>query len=225
MARKVFVAILVLIISVVVILAVILGTQTPTETVVAGVVPGNVFTYDLKAYTTINDPTNSNVTIPPAVSAYNATEWYRVTITSVSGPEVSFNTTWRFTNGTEIESAFKINLLTGVNNPPFWTMYVANLSLNSLVRPQGSDGLIVNETEGRAYKNSSRATNIILLQNENVDVADPTLSRTYEDYLYVHFDKITGMLVELRNIQLYSDPQVILTYVSELEDSNVWAVS
>jgi hypothetical protein len=204
----------------VIVVAAVLSSQPPSEAIVAGVVPGNTFTYELKSYTAVSE---ENVTIPPAVSEYNRTESYRVSITAVSGPEVSFNTTWRFINGTENENAFKINLLTGINNPPFWAMYQSNLSLNSVVHPSGSDGLIVNQTEIRSYKAGDRVANIITLQNQFVDASNPT--RTYDDYLYVHFDKITGMLVELKEIQVYNDPQVVLTYEWRLVDSNVWAVS
>ncbi len=49
--------------------------------------------------------------------------------------------------------------------------------------------------------------------------------RTFDDYLYVHFDGATGMLVELKDMRVYSDPQVILTTQWELVDSNVWVVA
>jgi hypothetical protein len=60
------------------------------------------------------------------------------------------------------------------------------------------------------------------LQNEFPDASNP--ARVYADYLYVHFDKITGMLVELKDMQLYNSPEVILTYEWVLIGSNVWTV-
>ena len=222
MAKKLFTIIVILTISLIIALAAILSNQTPTETVVTGVVAGNVFTYDIKGYSVINE---ANATIPESFSELNMTEWYRVTITSVSGPDVSFNTTWRFVNGTEIENMGNVNVLTGEDNRIFWAIYPANLTLNDLVSPSGSDGLIVNQTEIKTYKDGPRDTNIITLQTRFVDADDPTLSRTYDDYLYVHFDRVTGMLVELRDMKLYTDPQVILTIDWELIGSNVWAVA
>ena len=220
MAKKLLLAISVVLVVLIIVIAAFLSSQKPAETVVAGVASGNTFTYDLKSYTSVSE---GNVTVPPAVPEYNRTEFYRVIVTNVSGPEVWFNTTWRFVNGTETSDAFKIDLLTALDNPPFWAMYQSNLSLNSLLHPEGSDGLIVNETEVRTYKSGDRETNVMTLQNQFVDSGDPT--RTYQDYLYVHFDKITGMLVELKEIQVYNDPQAVLTYEWSLTDSSVWAVS
>lgn len=217
--KKLVITIVILVIAVSVAVAAILSVQEPAETVVTGVVAGNMFTYDLKSYATVNE---DNVTLPPGASEYNNTEWYKVTITSVSGSTVSFNTTWHFVNGTEIENTGYVNVLTGEDNKVFWAIYPANLTVNQLVSPQGTDGNYVNETETRSYTNGDRVTSIITLQNEFPDASNP--ARVYDDYLYIHFDKITGMLVELKDIQLYNSPEVILTYDWILVDSNVWAV-
>jgi len=222
MVSKSSITVIILFVSLVIVLAGIILSLTPTQNTEAGVVAGNVFTYDLKGYVDANDP---NATLPAGLLQLNMTDWYRVTITLVSSSEVHFNTTWRFVNGTEIDRAGKVDLLTGKDNQEFWAIYPANLSINNLVRPLGTDGLIVNDTEVKTYKEGPRNTNVMTLNTQFVDVEDPTLSRTYLDNLYVHFDKLTGMLVELRDIKLYSDPQVILTYVWEIKDSNVWAIS
>ena len=222
MVRKLYVTITILFISLALALAAVLSTQTPTQADVSGLKAGNVFTYSIKGFSEVSDE-NASASIPAGYSDLNMTEWYRIVITSVSGPEVSFNTTWRFINGTEIENIGNVNILTGEDNQIFWAIYPKNLKLNDLVSPEGSDGAIVNQTETRNYKSGERETNIMTLQTQFAGTSDPT--RIYDDYLYVHFDKATGMLVELRNIQLYNDPQVILTIDWELRDSNVWAIS
>jgi len=220
MVSKIFITIVIFFVSVAVAIAAILATQTPTANAVPGVIAGNTFTYSIKGYSVLND---ENASAPASFSELNMTDWYRVTITSVSGPEVQFNTTWHFTNGTEVENTGKVNVLTGEDNHIFWAIYPKNLKLNDLVSPSGSDGVIVNETETRTYKSGDRGTNIITLQNQFVDTSDPGL-RTCDVYLYVHFDEATGMLVELRDMRIYSNPQVILTTDWVLADSNVWAV-
>jgi hypothetical protein len=200
----------------------IVASQTPlTPTAVPGVAVGNVFTYSIKGYAAL---TAENASIPESFSELNMTEWYRITITNVTGPEVQFNTTWRFTNGTEIENIGNVNVFTGADNKIFWAIYPANLTLNEYVSPGGSDGAIVNQTETRTYKSGDRGTNVMTLQNQFVDTSDPAL-RTVDDYLYVHFDRATGMLVELKDMRLYSDPEVILTTEQVLISSNVWAVA
>ena len=217
--KKLIITIVILVIAVSIAIAAILSVQGPAETVVTGVVAGNTFTYNLRSYITVNE---DNVTLPQGASEYNNTEWYKVTITSVSGPTVSFNTTWHFVNGTEIENTGYVNVLTGEDNKIFWAIYPANLTINELVSPQGTDGNYVNETETRSYTSGGRVTSIVALQNEFPDASNPT--RVYDDYLYIHFDKITGMLVELKDMQLYNSPEVILTYDWILIGSNVWTV-
>ena len=45
-----------------------------------------------------------------------------------------------------------------------------------------------------------------------------------EDYLGVYFDKQTGMLESLTNIQFYTNPEIEITISWQLTSSNVWAV-
>ena len=224
MTRKLFLAIIVLVIICVVSVAAIFAIQSPSEppkTAVPGLKEGNVFTYSMKGYSSTGDP---NVTTPENFLQVNMTEYYRVTITSVSGPEVAFNTTWRFTNGTQIERPGKVNIATGIDSQEFWAIYAANLTDKDLVRPSTPNGITVNESETRTYKDGDRQTNIIKMQNEFIDSSDLTYSRTYTDYMYVHFDRQTGMLVELRDMKIYTDPQIILTVEWKLVDSNVWNI-
>jgi hypothetical protein len=221
MVKKAFITIVIMAVAFIIVVGVILANQTPAENTVSSLKAGNVFVYDVRGYATLID---ENVTIPQGILELNMTESYSVTITTVTGPEVSFNTTWRLTNGTIIDNTGKVNLLNGEDNGVFWTIFRANLTLNTLVTPEGSDGLIVNSTEDRAYKASSRATNVISLENEFVDVDDPTLSRTYYSYFDTRFDKITGMMVELRDTKVFGYPQVVLTNEWKLIDSDVWDV-
>jgi hypothetical protein len=199
--------------------AIVASQPIPGSNIKPGVVAGNTFTYDLKCYTAVGE---DSVTLPPATVEYNNTEWYRVTVTSVAGPKVSFNTTWRFVNGTEINKSGYVNVSSGDDNLVFWAIYPANLTANQLVSPQGTDGNYVNDTVTRNYKSGNRATNLLTLQNEFPDTDNP--SRVFDDYTYVYFDKATGMLVELKDMQVYNDPQAILTYDWTLIDSNVWTV-
>jgi hypothetical protein len=218
MVNKVIIAIIAGLVALSLGLWAIVVTQPPA--VAPGVAAGNYFTYRIIG---ISDLIGENASSPASFSEINMTDWYRVTITSVSGSEVEFNTTWRFANGTEIERTGYVNVATGDDNQVFWAIYPANLKLNDYVSPQGSDNTIVNDTETRTYASGTRQTNIMTLQNEFVDTSDPAL-RTCDDYMYVHFDRATGMLVELRDMRVYSDPEVILTTEQVLIDSNVWTV-
>lgn len=225
MAKKLYLIIGVAIIIVAIIAVAFLSTQNsnnpPAAKSVSGLSPGDTFTYSIKGYA---DVTDGNGTVPASFSELNKTENYQVTITNVNGGQIAYNTTWRFVNGTERNMQSSGNILTGISDANFWAIYPSNLTLYSLVRPSGTDGMIVNETETRTYNYGPRTTNVMSVQNQFVNTDDPSLSTSFNDYLYVHFDKITGMLVELKEIKIYSDPQIILTVDWQLQYTNVWSV-
>jgi len=200
-----------------------LPEQQPSETVVAGVAAGDVFTYSIKGFARIID---SNATIPENFFQLNMTEWYRVAITQVTDTEVFFNATWRFSNGTEIDKTGKVNIKTGIgNSQDFWAIYASGLKAGDFVRPFGTDRLAINATENRTYKSGERETNKAYIETTFYDVDDPTGTRTCDDFLTIYFDKQTGMLVELTDVNLYSSPEIMLTLEWEIIDSTVWDVS
>jgi hypothetical protein len=47
-------------------------------------------------------------------------------------------------------------------------------------------------------------------------------NRTYNDYMTVHFDRQTGMLVELNDYKAYTNPAYSETVVWEIIDTNAW---
>jgi hypothetical protein len=223
MPKKVYTILAAIVIAVIIILAVVLSTQNqtpPPVKAVTGLVPGDTFTYSIKGYADFNTENASEI---GSFKELNQTDFYRVTINSISGSDISFNTTWRFLNGTEANSHGSGNLLKGIDDTQFWAIYPSNLTLNALVRPLGSDGMIVNQTETKNYQAGDRATNIMTYQTQFLDANDPSLSRAVDDYIYVYFDKASGMLVELKDLQIYSD-QVFLTAEWQLVQTNLWEV-
>jgi hypothetical protein len=198
-------------------------TQNPDETVVAGVVAGDVFTYNIKAYATAMD---ANATVPESFSELNMTEWYQVTITQVNDSEISFSSIWRFTNGTEIDATGKVNIKTGMgNSQEFWAIYASGLEAGDFARPFGLNRQVINATEKRSYKSGERETNSILAESMFYETDDPTGNSTCESYRSIYFDKQTGMLVEFVNSDFYSSPQLLLVLRWEIADTNVWTVA
>ena len=164
-------------------------------------------------------------TIPDSCSELNTTDWYKVTITDVTDEEVSFNAVWRFINGTEKVITGKVNIKTGQGNSvDFWAIYASGLGANDYARPLITDGLTINATETRTYKSGERETNRIFLERVLYDYEDPTFARTLNDYLSIYFDKQTGMLVELINTQLYSEPALRITFIWKLVESTAWEI-
>jgi hypothetical protein len=183
-----------------------------------------VFIYDVKGLWESDDP---NATILDRLLQLNMTEWYRVTVTGVSGAKVSINTTWRFNNGTKIEGACTVDVETGICYPTggFYGVYAANLQANSRLRPSGIDQSTINETSTRDYAGGTRETNTVSLVLQYYDADDPTYSTTWTEYINTHFDRQIGILVELRDINIYTNPQQTLTIVWKIKESNVWTVS
>src|SRR4030042_4056228 len=222
MRKKRFRLVILLVFSIIIILAVIiwasLGTQ-PTQ-MGAGVKVGDVFTYELEGLWEPNDP---NATISDTILQLNMTEWYRVTITNVSDPEILIHTVWRFKNGTEIEGEGKVDIETGISSGGFYAIYAANLKAGESTHPMGFDQVTINSTVIREYPGGTRETNRLILAAQFYNVNDPT--RLYNDYRTIQFDKQTGMMVEFRNQNIYNNPKMTETILWHLRDSNVWTVT
>jgi hypothetical protein len=193
--------------------------QLPKQ-VLSGVSVGDTFTYSLKGSAILSD---DNAVIPGYFSQYNKTDYFKVTITEIKGSEVSFNTAWRFTNGTEINNEQKIDLSSGNRTADFWAIYASNLNVNDLLHPTGFDGLIVNSTQSIQYKDSLRGTNFWSTETQYFNINDPTESSQRFDLMQVRFDKQTGMLVDFISRQLYNNPAMTLAITWKLTNSTAWA--
>jgi len=198
---------------------------SPSDIVMApGVKAEDEFTYEIKSFWNSQDPE----TVPSdSFFEFNQTEWFKVTVTGVSEAEVSINTTWRFKNGTKLEGIGTMNVETGMPYPTggFWAIYAASLKAGDNVRPIGPDRSTINETATRQHANGTRETNRITLVQESCDANDPTHTRTWIEYMNNHFDRQTGMLFELRDTNVYTNPDMTLTILWMIIDTNVWTVS
>jgi hypothetical protein len=209
---------------VIIILAFIIYIQFGSQSaMVSGVTEGDVFTYGIKGFWSSSDP---NATLPENFLQINMTDWYKVTVTGVNGSQVSINTIWRFTNGTELVGTGNVNLETGISYGGFWAIYAANLRAGDHVRPNGPDRSTVNETNTKGYgAGGTRETNLLSLVRQYYDADDPTYGTTWTEYMSTYFDKQTGVLVELSDISLYTNPQMTLTLIWSIRDTNRWTVS
>jgi hypothetical protein len=223
--KKVYFAILLIAILVAATGAVLYFTMAGTpKSVAPGVKVGDTFYYTLKG---ISDLIGPDAVTPAGFDQYNNTNYYKITITGVSGNIVSMDTEWLLKNGTSLLDSQIIDVSgkTPNSNGMFWALYPANLTLNDRLRPLSSlDETIVNSTETRQFSNSNRAINCWSIDNSFYDASDPTMSTWRDDYIYVDFDRQTGMLVTLTNIQTYNNPQYSLTISWTLTNSTAWDV-
>ncbi|MCW4029976.1 MAG: hypothetical protein NWE92_10075 [Candidatus Bathyarchaeota archaeon] len=221
---KVYFAIILVVVLIVASAAIIYATSTNTpKAVVAGVSVGDSFTYQLRGTSIL---TGENATQPAEFGQYNATQYYKVTITDVQGTFVSLSTEWKFQNGTSLTSQNTIDISNGnqTDENGFWAIYAGGLQQNDKLRPTGADGLIVNSTDTKTYANSSRVRNCFTVENSFFDINDPTQSTWRNDYITAFFDQETGVLDTLTNVQGYNNPQMTLVVVWQLKNSTVWDV-
>jgi hypothetical protein len=224
------VVLLAILLFVVIILAIIIftnlnvGTQ-PVQGGVPGVATGDVFTYNIMGIVNAKSAAAA-AEVPSQFLDLNNTEWYRVTVTDVSGSDVSIATIQHFKNGTEVTGTGTVNVDTGINSPVygFWTIFASNLKANDRLRPNGPDRSWVNTTTTRDYgAGVIRNTDTWSIVTQYVNSENP--DKTYTEYGNTYFDQQTGMLVELRYISVYNDPQVTTQLVWKLAETNRWEIS
>ena len=229
-SKKLYIAIALLVVVCVVTAAIVYAATQPSppKPAVTGVSVGDTFTYSIKGFSTMYD---TNVASPNGIirydfNQYNQTEYYKVTVTSINGTQVSLDIVWKFINGTEIPYKQTIDLSNGkkTDDKGFWLIYASNLNVNQMVRPSGFDGVYINSTDTRQYKDSVRQVNYFSIENEFMDYTDPTRSTYMDDIRDVNFDTQTGMVVSFINYQQYNKPAMALTITWTLTDSSVWAV-
>jgi hypothetical protein len=223
MSKKKYFIVIALIAMIAVFIAGIYAIQQ-SQKLTIGVKTGDIFTYKMTG--TADVPT-ADVPIPENFMDINNVEYYRIEITNVDFPIVSYIETTQFKNGTSLTYTGAINVKNGINTGEggFWGIFVAGLKKNSLSRPEITDGLAIEDTETRTYLDGDRKTNWFHAETTLYDVDDETLSRECLVYTYIYFDQQTGILVELKDLKMYNDPQIILTVEWKLIDSNVLQVT
>ena len=227
-SKKVYIAIFLLIVLIAASGAIVYsyysGQTTSVIEVAPGVKVGDTFTYSIHGVSTLE---SLDAVEPPEFAQNNQTDYYKVTITGVNGSNVSMDSVWQFINGSARNYQQTINLATGLqtnSNTGFWAIYAPNLNQNDKVRPAGTDGLIVNATDTKTYANSTRQRNNWSIQNDFFDVRDPTYATQQRRTTIIYFDKATGMLDTLTDVQQYNNPQMNLVVTWKLVNSSVWAV-
>jgi hypothetical protein len=222
-SKKGYIVVLLLVILIVASAAIVYITQNGSATIVPGVKVGDTFTYSLLGKSTLVDP---NAVTPDYFYEYNDTEYYKIAITAINSSKVSFDTLWKFKNGTETDSMQTIDLATGVltNTHGFGFIYASNLNVGDLIHPGGTDKFTVNLTDTKTYVESTREINYYAIQNTFYDPNDPTHSTYFDSYYSIYIDKQTGMLESLNNLQAFSNPKMTLLVTQQLISSTVWKV-
>lgn len=183
-----------------------------------GVSIGNEFTYSQKSHWASN---NSKVSMPAGLAEINMTDYYKVTVTGVSGSNVSIHTKWQFLNGTSIDLDGTVSTETTAYQGGYWIIIGSNLNQGDRVHPNSpQDQSIINETVPWTYQGYQRQTNHLKLDylNEESDIPNATYAETVDTY----FDRQTGALVYLNDIHSYHNPDITYMATLELTSQNAW---
>lgn len=191
------------------------------QDIVAGVKPGDEFTYMVTGSYPTDDPT---LDIPQQVIDAHATDHFKLVIDSVSGPEVGYTWYWYFNNGSKPQNGSDtVNIETTANTGPFWAIVSANLNTTQRIHPHfGPDLSVFNETGRIEYANYTREANRLQLEfayQNNVTGA------TYAEYSDTYFDKQTGILIQLSDVSDYQNPAFVTAINWKLTETNAWTSS
>jgi hypothetical protein len=189
------------------------------QNIAAGVKPGDSFTYGVTGTYPAEIATSY---IPQEVLSAQATQYFKVTILSVTGPEIGYAWSWHFNNGSDpLDGNSTLNIETAQNTGPFWPIVSANLTVGKPIHPHlAFDTSTFNETVNYAYSNYTRVTN--RLETSSVETNNVTTREVNSDS---YFDKLTGMLVKLNDVTDYSDPTFETTLTWELLGQTAWTSS
>ena len=122
-SKKVYLAIILLAVLIPT-TAVLAYTQMTPKTVKVGVQVGDTFTYSLSGTSTL---TGLDAVDTPNFGQYNATDYYKITITGIDKTNVTMDTVWKFLNGTEIDTPQRLDIANGNKSDTngFWALYPA----------------------------------------------------------------------------------------------------
>lgn len=219
MSKKKYAIILIFIALLAVSIIAFYMSQPRPDEIGVGVKVGDKFTYQVVDYV----DALADVSLSEFSTGLNKTNCCTIEITNVESSLVSYTGTIQFRNGTIFSYDNVINIETGISPYAggFFGIYAANLTIGHLSRPGYSEGVAIDDTLTRTYIDGDRQTNFFHVEDEFYDTDDPNFYRSCYVFTYVHFDRQIGILVELKEMSIFNDPQITLTTEWKLVDSNV----
>lgn len=194
-----------------------IGTALAQERL-PGVSTGHEFTYSQRSLWIADDTT---VPMFNGLADINMTDYYKVTVTKVSGSNVSMQTKWQFKNGTSVETNGSVDTETTNYQGGFWSIIGKDLNANDRVHPNfEKDKSTINETLLWSYQGYQREANHLVLDfyyEEN-----NTSNSTYMEHVDSYFDKQTGALIQLEDTHTYHNPDITLIVTWQLISTNAW---
>ena len=205
--------------------AMVVASLAQTRTV--GVSVGDWFKYGtVDVSWSSNDP---NATFPPYdyewLKEQNETDWLLLSVTEVSGTNVTCQAMTHFKNGTEKIEGGNINIDAGDGNMTFMAVS-ANLEANDPLYTSGDySSYKINETIVRTYPGGVRNANHLNITQEFTW----TVNQTQNSYYYsmnFYWDRSTGIFIEESWEAINHTGEYLTTWseLSRITESNVWVV-
>ncbi len=192
-----------------------LVTAAYAQTRVVGVEVGDKSTYTVGGWGWgSNDP---NAVVSSIFLDYNETAWIEISVTAISGTNITGQNTKHYKNGTEIIADGWVDVDSG--NGSLTSYFIsANLTAGDLIYTSPYHvGEFINETVYKGYQSGPRETNHF----------DATLIGGSSNMSYdFQWDKLTGVLVEtyVRNYYLTGNYWNSWSVLIQISSSDVWVI-
>lgn len=209
--------------SLIIILSFSVAGQVLALTSSPGVKSGDYFTYSINSYW---NTTNSSRTVPEYLLENNNTKWFNVSVSWVSGANVTATNLWEFNNGTTGNSLVQMEVDNATlyfyipDLPAFLGFFNANQSVNDLLLPLSNNDMRINSTINREYTSGNRETNVVSI---SIDVTDYYNSSYGTQTITYYIDKATGVMVEKIDYTEFPDQNGSIVW--KLIDTNAWGFS
>jgi hypothetical protein len=220
MSKKIGIALIVVIVLIFASVTAFYMLRTPTNTgspVTTGLNIGDVFIYQMVGFA--DSPIG--LSTPESFVDINNTKHYRVEITDIDIPIVSYTVSWEFNNGTTYSDDGMINLETGSYLGYYWNIYASDLSVGSLCRIGNEDEPTINSTQVKTYPDGDREVNFLSISYTAYDIDDSTYTNFCYVFDYVYFDKQTGIMVAYETMRLFNYPEISLTVEYKLVEYKI----
>jgi len=198
-------------------LSAMIGTFVDAQPRIVGVTVGDWFRYgDITGSMSSNDPS----AIYPFIE-FNETEWLLLSVEDISGTNITFQSTWHFTNGTERTESGHIDIDTGDGN---MTLSAISANLNADDATYSSfdySTMKINETIVRTYPDGVRDTNHLNT------IVEYNVTGFYQYFsMNWYWDRSSGMFVEMLQEQTSITGDYTTTYsiLVKITQSNIWVV-
>ncbi len=201
-------------------LLLVVSVQTAlAQDIPVGLKPSDTFTYSVTGSYSSNAPITD---VPNEVLNAEASDYFKVTVTNVSSPNIGYTWVWHFVNGTEQTGDGITNIeIPSESVGPFYLIVSANLTTSDSIHPHFGPTTRFNESFMYTYTNYTRETNRLQTTIQEANNQTSTIKyRTVDTDTY--YDKQTGMLVYFNEQTNYQNPTFTTTITWKLLGQNAW---